>query len=1098
MRSHAVIASASLRATDTCPHYPFAWPLARCGPAPIVVMSIFAFVLLTGIPPLMAQFTTATLGGTITDASGSAVPGAKVTVQNMNTDLTRSASTANDGAYLFPILPVGAYRLIVEKEGFSRYAQEGITLNVSQSATQNVALKLGAVNQQVNVSADAAILPTQTSTVSQLVDQKRIIDLPLNGRQAQSLLFLVPGTYDASSKYCGYNCQGGVYPGAQFAAVNGGGPGNVNYQMDGGDHNDNYLNINLPFPNPDAIQEFSAQSANMSAEYGNSAVVVNVVTKSGTNEYHGDLFEFLRNGDLNARTFFAPTQDTLKRNQFGGTVGGPILKNKLFFFFTYQGTRATSAPSGAVSFVPTAAERTGDFSAVSTQLVDPLTNTPFPNNQIPVGRLSAPALYFLQHIPLPNGPNGQLTYLGPTARTTDNQFMPKIDYITGKNQLSGRYFYTNYTQPSDLAAGKANVLATDGNGNSARVQTISINDTYTQSPALLFSTWFSYDRSIGASLSGAPFGFTDAGINIAVPSGPPAMEEVGVNGYFYIESGHPGVFDRNDWRIREIATWQKGAHEFHFGGEINHLGTPQANTYEQTPDIVFSNALSGSNLADYMLGQVSTYTQDAGVYYNYSGLEGSLFAQDNWRVNQKLTLNLGVRWDPYFPYTDSENRIPCYLPGQKSQRYPNAPAGLVYAGDSGCPSGGTHGITGNFAPRLGFAYRLGQNTVIRGGAGLYYTLPNTDQINNFTSVAPFAPVFTLTDVNFQNPWQSAGIVNPFPAQFGGGAVPASTAAYTLPVTLGGVFPTQYYLPTVATWNLFVQRQLGKDWLFTTGYVANAGYHLSSNAVGRLQINPAIYVPGQSTEANTQSRRINPNFGSALAYPVDLVSRYESLQVDIEKRFSRGFSLRANYTYSKLEDDENFTNPFNNAYNWGIANTNVPNVFHFSAVWETPHLVNGPAGIAVNGWELTGITTWQNGFPFTIASGVDNSFSAVGSDRADFTGASIAQAVLSGQSHAQEILKYFNTSLFARNAVGTFGNSPRNALYGPRLFNQDFAAMKNFNLVEKMRLQFRAEFFNLFNNVNFNNPGTSVGTGSFGKITGVGSPRILQFGLKLMF
>jgi len=622
----------------------------------------------------------------------------------------------------------------------------------------------------------------------------------------------------------------------------------------------------------------------MSAEYGNSAVVVNVVTKSGTNDFHGDLFEFLRNGDLNARNFFAPTQDTLKRNQFGGTVGGPILKNKLFFFFTYQGTRTTTAPSGAVSFVPTAAERTGDFSALSTQLVDPVTSAPFPNNQI--SRLSAPALYFLQHIPLPNGPNGQLTYLGPTARTTDNQFMPKIDYITGKNQLSGRYFYTCYTQQPDSAAGKANALATDSSGNSVRAQTVSLNDTYTQSPTLLFSTWFSYDRSIGATLSGAPFSFTDAGINIAVPSGPPAMEEVGVGGYFTIESGHPGVFDRNDWRIREIVTWQKGAHEFHFGGEINHLGTPEANTYEQTPDIVFSNALSGSNLADFMLGQVSTYTQDAGVYYNYSGVEGSLFAQDNWRVNHKLTLNLGVRWDPYFPYTDSKDRIPCYLPGQKSQRYPNAPTGLIYAGDPGCPSGGTHGVTGNFAPRFGFAHHLGQNTVIRGGAGLYYTLPNTDQINNFTSVAPFAPVFTLTDVNFQNPWQSAGIVNPFrrgwrrrrsrPQRH---LHASGNAWWCVPLAVlsahsGNMEPVR----ATPTWQgLAVHHRLCCKCRI-------------SPAVGRQQTNPAIYVPGQSTEANTQARRINPNFGSALAYPVDLVSRYESLQVDIEKTIQPRFFL----------------------------------------------------------------------------------------------------------------------------------------------------------------------------------------------------------------
>jgi hypothetical protein len=850
-------------------------------------------------------------------------------------------------------------------------------------------------------------------------------------------LFLLPGTYDQSARYCGYNCQGGVYPGAQFAAVNGGGPANVTYQMDGGDHNDNYINTNFPFPNPDAIQEFSAQSANMSAEYGNSSVVVNVVTKSGTNQVHGSLFEFLRNGDLNARNFFAPTQDTLKRNQFGGTAGGPVLKDRLFFFFTYQGTRTTSAPTGAVAFVPTAAERAGDFSAISTPLKDPITNAPFPGNQIPTSRFSAPSLFFLQHIPLPNGPNGQLTYLGPTARVSDDQFMPKIDYIRGKNQLSGRYFQTRYSQPPDLSAGAANVIATDAGGNRELVQTVTVNDTYTFSPRFLLNSWFGYDRSTGGSLSGAPFGFTDAGINVAVPTGQPAMEGVSVGGFFSINSNHPGEFDRNDWRIREIATWQKGSHELHFGGDINHLGTPEANTYEQTPNFSFSNAISGSNLSDFMLGQVSRFVQDAGVYYNYSGTEGSLFIQDNWHVNQKLVLNLGLRWDPYFPYTDSKNRVPCYSPGQKSQRYPNAPAGLIYAGEPGCPAAGTSGKQDNLAPRLGFAYRIDQKTVVRGGAGIYYTLPNTDQINGFSSVAPFAPVFTLTGVNFQNPWQSAGIANPFPAQFGGGAVPGPNAPFTLPVGIAGTFPLVYYLPTMGTWNMMVQREVAKNWLVSASYVGNAGWHQSSNAVARRELNPAIYVPGASTVANTQARRLDPNFSSVQEYAVDYVTRYEALQLDIEKRFSRSFSLRANYTFSKMEDDEGttnvgvgVTNPFNNAYNWGISAANVPSVFHLSALWETPRLAGGTLGVIANGWELTGITTWQNGFPFMIYSGVDNSFTGIGYDRAQFTGTNIQQAVLGDRSHGQMVQQYFNTSLFTVNPVGTFGNMPTNALVGP--------------------------------------------------------------------
>ena len=1080
----------------------------RPTPALLVIGLVLAFLSL--LTPLCAQFTTASLGGTVTDSSGGAVPGAQVTVHNTDTGLTRSLTTGADGAYLFPLLPIGTYRLTVEKTGFSAYTQEGITLTVNQVASQAVTLGVGAVNQQVTISADAGILPTQTATVADLVDERRIVELPLDGRQAQSLLFLAPGTNDTTIKWCGFNCQGGVYPGAQFGAVNGGGPGNVNYQMDGADHNDNYINTNYPFPNPDAMQEFSVQTANMSAEYGNSAVVVNVVTKSGTNQFHGDAFEFLRNGALNARNFFAPTQDTLKRNQFGGTFGGRIIKDKLFFFGTYQGTRITTAASGNVAFVPTAAERSGDFSGLATAIHDPTTNAPFPGNQVPGSQLSPPSLFFLQHIPLPNGPNGQLTFLGPTAVQHDDQFMPKIDYITGKNQLSGRYFYTNFSHPPDLSLAEKNILALDSSGTGVRVQTISVNDTYTASPSLLFNTWFGYDRSTGRNLTGSPFSYPDAGIQIAVPPGPKAMNGVCVDGYFCFGSIWPGEYDRNDWRIREVISWQRGRHEFHFGGEIYHLGTPEANTYEETPNFDFGSALSGSNLADFMLGAVTSFQQDAGVYYNYSGTEGSLFAQDNWRVNQKLTLNLGIRWDPYFPYTDAKNRIACYRPGQKSARYPNAPAGLVYGGDSGCPAAGTNGEHANFAPRVGFAYRLDQDTVVRGGAGIYYTLPNTDQVNGFTSVAPFAPVFTLTGVNFQDPWGSAGIPNPFPAAFGGGAVPGSDATFTLPVGIAGVFPVRYYLPTVATWNMTLQRQMGTNWLFTVGYVGNAGYHLSSNAVGRQQLNPAVYVPGASTVANTQSRRLNPNFSSVGFYTTDFVSRYEALQLDVKKRFSGGFSLGANYTFSKLEDDfganhcdncgASTTNPFNRAFDWGISTTNVPNVFHFSAVWQLPGLrTTGVAGILVNGWEVSGITTWRNGFPFTVFSGTDNSFTGVnwGTTRADFTGSKISQAAFGDRAHGQMVQQYFNTALFVVNAVGTFGNSPLNALQGPGLFDTDFAAIKNFNIRENIRTQFRAEFFNLFNNVNFGQPGFTIG-GGYGQITSAGSPRILQFGLKVAF
>ena len=321
--------------------------------------------------------------------------------------------------------------------------------------------------------------------------------------------------------------------------------------------------------------------------------------------------------------------------------------------------------------------------------------------------------------------------------------------------------------------------------------------------------------------------------------------------------------------------------------------------------------------------------------------------------------------------------------------------------------------------------------------------------------------------------------------------------------VGGTFGPHYKLPTVAIWNLTLERQVGANWLFSLGYFANAGYNLSSNAVGRGQINPAIYIPGQSTEANTQARRLNPDFSSVLQYPTDYVSRYESLQVNVEKRFGHGLSLLANYTFSKKEDDYGpagqITDPFDRRLDWGISKDDVPHVFRFSGVWSIPRIGNhGLASTLVNGWELTGITTWRSGFPFTVFSGVDNSFSGIGADRADFTGAKISDAVLTGQSTAKKLQQYFDTSLFVHNAVGTFGNAPKNALRGPHFFNQDFAAIRNFNVIEKASLQFRAEFFNAFNNVNFSNPGNTVGGGNFGQITSAGSPRIIQFALKLSF
>ncbi len=869
------------------------------------------------------------------------------------------------------------------KSGFATSVQGGIQLATNEDATVNLKLQVGAVSEQVQVAANMTMVNTQTATLSQLVDQQRVVDLPLNGRTPQSLVFITPGAVNVGIT----GSQGGVYPTEQGAAVNGGGRMNVNYEMDGAAHNDTYVSENLPFPNPDAIAEFNVQTTNMSAEYGNSTSVVNIVTKSGANQLHGDAFEFLRNGDMNARNYFAATHDTLARNQFGGTIGGPIKKDSIFFFGAYQSTPSRSASASSIAFVPTAAERNGDFSTTNKVLKDPSTGIPFPGNQIPASQITAPSMYFMAGLLLPNGPGEQVTYTGPRSIQRDDQLMPKVDWDRGRNQLSGRYFYSRYSQPPDFAAAAKNYLDLGG-GNLLHVQTLALNDTFSASPTLLFNTWFGWDSPTGGSISGDPttnpITFPAAGVKIAGGANgiTPAIESLNVGGYFSIASSHEGNFNRGDFQFREVVTMERGAHEVTMGGEAVRLLQDVTNTNTQSGSFAFTGNLSGENLVDFLLGDANTFTQGAGQYQNVRGFILGMFVQDNWRINRKLRLNLGLRWDPMWAYQESHNRMLCFDPGQQSQRFPNAPVGLIYGGDAGCPSEtGRNNNLGNFAPRLGFAYEVAKNTVIRGGAGIYYAVTPTDQLIGIGgAAAPFSPRFTLTSVSFVDPFGSAGIVNPFPAQYTGGIAPSSGAnvQFTLPLVIGNNFERNFHASTAGTWNLTVERSVAHNWLFSAGYVGNGGYHLSlaSNSGASIEQNPAIYIPGQSTTANTQARRRVQGLSSVTLTASDYNSRYDALQLNVERRLGHGVSLLANYAWSKQFD--NFgpggttTDPFNRNIDWGLSDLDHPHVFNFSAVWQIPGHVRGAAGVLLNGWELTALTNWESGAPFALLSGVDDS------------------------------------------------------------------------------------------------------------------------------
>jgi hypothetical protein len=1050
--------------------------------------------------PLGAQFTTASFSGTVLDSTGAVLPAARLTMRNVDTGLVQTTTSDSAGAFLFSRLPVGAYELRAELAGFTTYVQQGLTLSVNQAATQIIRLDVGELTQEVTVEADAEIVVTRTGTIGQLVDQKRIVDLPLNGRMAQSLVYLAAGTVDLGRNACRICGHGGVYPGEITAGVNGAGMGQVNYQLDGAGHNDTYLNVNVPFPNPDALQEFNLQASNFTAQYGNAAGgIVNIVTRSGTNEIHGNVFEFLRNGALNARNFFSPTQDSLKRNQFGGSVGGPIVRNKLFYFGTFQGTRTRSAAGGVLAFVPTVAERSGDFSSLSRQIRDPLTGQVFPNNQIPQNRLSPVTSYLINNtIPAPNRTGRELNYAGTATIENENQFMIKADYNLDKHQISGRYFFTDFDQPPEIHS--ENLLALSSQAKAVRIQNVSLNHNYTVSPTLLINSTFGLNRQRGGSISTAPYSLYDAGSNIATTDRsqleiPPELRFT-VTGSFGVYTNHLGDFDRGDYTVRENVTKIQGSHEMHFGGEMVWLSNNNRNTNIMNGWTDFNGQLSGDGPADFMLGRASRFRQSGGEWKRVYGYRWSFYAQDDWRVNQRLTLNLGLRWDPYFQNHDRDGRIICFVPGAKSVRYPNAPLGLIFGGedhDSGCPKAGFEPNLGNFAPRLGLAYRLTEDgkTSLRGGVGVFYTPLQTSNTNATATAAPFSPGFEFNDVAWEDPYTSAGVSNIFPEQYGP-RVPGPEATFTLPTDFKSHFPSDFHIPVLYSWNLTLERQVGADWVLRSAYIGNKGTFLSTSR----QLNPAVYIPGSSTVGSTQQRRLYQDFTNILQNQSAHNSSYHSLQLSGEKRFSEGLSVLANYTFSKTLDDTGWPNPYARD-NYGLSSEDIRHNFKVSNLWEIPApQFTGALGKILRGWALNSIWTWQSGFPMTISSGRDNSFTGVGQDRADYLG---GEADLgSDRPHGEMVLRYFDTTRFAPNALGTFGNSGKNILRGPKFFNVDFGLVKVTNLSERTALHFRAEFFNLFNNVNFQLPNTNQSSGQFGRITGALSPRILQFAMKLQF
>ncbi len=1029
-----------------------------------------------------------TIFGSVADSSGAVVPGVNITATSTDTGLSRSTTSDATGNYVLPRLAVGAYTLKAEAQGFKTWMQENIHVQVDENRQVNITMQVGALTESISVAAELTQVETRSGTLREVVDSARIVELPLNGRNPLQLQYLVAGAGGRADQGQGQN---------ETVSINGARTNSNNYMLDGGDNHDPYFNSPAIFPSPDALQEFSIQTNAYAADRGrNAGAFMNAVTKSGTNRLHATLFEFLRNEKLNSRNFFAVGVPPLKRNQFGGTLGGPVRKDKTFFFVSYQRTTQRSVPGSVTATVLTAAQRKGDFSALGKALKDPAGGN-FPNAIIPTSRLHPASQKFLEaFVPLPSLPNALLSF-SSQEKVDDDQFLVKADHkLSEANQLSGRLLY-NFNSRAEVTGNLPGFFASIEYTNWSAV----ITDTHVFSPTMLNSFSFSYNDIDRQQLPIVPGNKTwnDFGAKFTrtFTGDAPASIHTQVDGYFNAFSRFPLNHFRKNIQFSDTLSLNHGAHFIKAGGDLRRPPLDLQELFRGDPYMRYRNTFTGDAAADLLLGRPTQVEQIADTSNHPRTTEWALFFQDDWKVSSRLTLNLGLRWDPYLPFIDLTDKFAQVRLGQKSTVFPTAPQGVVFPGDAGVPRAMVERKLWNLGPRFGFAvdpFGDGKSSV-RGGYGIFYAQIRQQAHNQISNDQPFAIRLTIDNppLGIDNPYSETG--NPFP--FSPPRTPEEKARYKFltPMIMEQWNPN-FRNAVMQQWNLNLQRQFFGSYIVTVAYVGSKGNHLFMGGEG----NPAIY--GRPGANLNQKRLLYPTFGAITDWSSRGNSLYHSLQMSLNKRLASGFTIRAAYTWSKLIDDASTdgavpANSFDFRNERGPSDFDLTHRFVGSYIWELPKLAGRPAVLrhVAGGWETNGILTLESGRPFSVVSGRDNSQSGINGDRADVVGNPLLDF---GRPRGQLIDRYFNPAAFAQNPAGTFGNSGRNILRDPGVAVVDFGAIKNFQMTESHRLQFRAEVFNLFNRVNLGRPNANQSSNTFARITSAGSPRVIQMALKYSF
>jgi hypothetical protein len=1075
---------------------------------------------------------TAQIGGTAKDQSGAVLPGVEITVTQTETGIARSAVTNETGSYVLPNLAIGPYRLEAALPGFRTFVQTGIVLQVNSSPSINVVLDVGQVAETIEVQANAALVETRSSTVGAVIENERILELPLNGRNVTDLITLTGAAVvqrDSGAK------TGGGSPEIAFA---GGAGWGVDYTLDGANSASFKTGSTLVMPFPDAMQEFKVETSGVSAQSRNTTAVA-AVTKSGTNEVHGNLFEFVRNDLFNARNYFATTGSTLKRNQFGGTIGGPIVKNKLFYFGGYQGTTLRVDSGDNRAFVPTPAMLAGDWTAFASPVCNAgrqLTlRAPFVNNRIDPALFSKAAVRLVtQTKPLPfptsNDPCGEITYRGSLNAPNEAIYVGKVDFQqTDKHSMFGRVLVFTHDEPNPE---KFNTNGLQETGwKPVKQGTFTFGSTYLLGSNTVQAFRLSANRS-AVYYYNVPAGvfptWCDLGVNVYCAPEVHRITHLTVSGGFPMPGGYNTGFRYvvNTFSLNNDVSIVRGAHQMSFGVNAMYGQDRQFSIWATQHQFRFTGGATGSGLSDFMTGRAASFFTGRSNPHNVNGKMVGLYATDTWKTTPNLTLSYGVRWEPYLPQ-DAEAiynfDVERFRQGIRSSVFPNAPAGMYYRGDPGFPENGVHAQWMHFSPRAGLAWDVSGNgrTSVRASYAYTYVFVPSSFREGYSGGPPWGGRVTISNPvgGLDDPWKDVPGGNIFPYELDRNAkFPPS-----------GLFYTQRYdlkTPFSNSWSLSVQRQIDDSFLLSASYLGSNTIHVWGNNA----LNPAIYFAGGpctlngvtynpcSSLTNTEARRrftlIRPEDGIKMGYVAEAddggTQVYHGMLLSLERRAARGVTLSGNYTWSHClgsmvnlynamngHPDDTYTDPTNRRLDDGNCESDRRHVFNLTAVAETPQFSNPTLRLMGTGWRLSGIYRKSAGNPLEIINGSDRALNGLEGSGQHQRPNQILENPYSDRS-AGPLSRFLNPSAFAVPDTGTLGLHGRNSIQGPGTWSFDLSLARVFRFRESQRLEFRAEAYNVTNSFRPGNPITAVNNANFGVIRTSLDPRILQFALKYVF